>query len=130
MKTTKTAPKQKTVQAILVFLAIAAAAAGLGGLADLADTAKDMLAVETWRTVGFFTFAALFSLLAKKPDSSRDLWGIIIANKLALTIIGVLYLINGGIKGASDFVTFDGLVTVLLIVASILQGIWVRKPTR
>ena len=130
MKTTKTAPKQKTVQAILVFLAIAAAAAGLGGLADLADTAKDMLAVETWRTVGFFTFAALFSLLAKKPDSSRDLWGIIIANKLALTIIGVLYLINGGIKGASDFVTFDGLVPVLLIVASILQGIWVRKPTR
>jgi len=130
MKTTKATPKQKAVQAILIFLAIAAAAAGLGGLADLVDTAKDTLAVETWRTVGFFTFAALFSLLAKKPDSSRDLWGIIIANKLALTIIGVLYLIDGGIKGASDFVTFDGLVTVLLIMASILQGVWKRKATR
>lgn len=126
----KTTPKQKAVQVILIFLAIAAAAAGLGGLADLVDTAKDTLAVETWRTVGFFTFAALFSLLAKKPNSSRDLWGIIIANKLALTIIGVLYLIDGGIKGASDFVTFDGLVAVLLITASILQGVWKRKTTR
>lgn len=129
MKTTKTSPKQKAVQVILVFLAIAAAAAGLGGLADLADTAKGTLAVETWRTIGFFTFSALFSLLAKKPDSSRDLWGIIIANKLALTIIGVLYLIDGGVKGASDFVTFDGLVTVLLITASILQGVWTHKST-
>lgn len=130
MKTTKATPKQKAVQVILIFLAIAAAAAGLGGLADLAGSAKDTLAVETWRTVGFFTFAALFSLLAKKPESSRDLWGIIIANKLALTVIGVFYLIDGGIKGASDFVTFDGLVTVLLIVASILQGVWKRNSTR
>lgn len=129
MKTTHKTSKQKAVQVILVFLAIAAAVAGLGGLADLADTAKDTLAVETWRTVGFFTFSALFSLLAKKPGSSRDLWGIIIANKLALTIIGVLYLVDGGVKGASDFVTFDGLVTVLLITASILQGVWTHKST-
>ena len=130
MKTISLSPKQKAVQIILIFLAITAAAAGLGGLADLADTAKDTLAVETWRTVGFFTFSALFSLLAKKPNSSRELWGIVIANKLALTIIGVLYLIDGGIKGASDFVSFDGLVTILLVVASILQGVWKRKSTR
>jgi len=127
MKATHLSPKQKAVQVILIFLAIAAALAGLGGLADLTDTAKDTLAVETWRTVGFFTFSALFSLLAKKPDSSRELWGIIIANKLALTVIGVLYLIDGGIKGAGDFVSFDGLVTALLIIASILQGVWSRK---
>lgn len=129
MKATHLSSKQKAVQTILIFLAIAAALAGIGGVADLTDTAKNTLAVETWRTVGFFTFSALFSLLAKKPDSSRDLWGIIIANKLALTIIGVLYLIDGGVKGASDFVTFDGLVTVLLITASILQGVWTHKST-
>jgi len=130
MKTTHLSTKQKAVQAILIFLAIAAAAAGVGGVIDLVDTSKDTLAVETWRTVGFFTFSALFSLLAKKPGSSRDLWGIIIANKLALTVIGVLYLVDGGVKGASDFVTTDGLITVLLIVASILQGVWHRKSAR
>jgi peptidoglycan/LPS O-acetylase OafA/YrhL len=130
MKTVHLSPRQKAVQVILIFLAIAAALAGVGGLADLADAPKTILAVETWRTVGFFTFAALFSLLAKKPDSNRELWGIVIANKLALTVIGVLYLINGGIDGASDFVSFDGMVTVLLIVASILQGVWKRKSMR
>lgn len=131
MKTTHVSPKQKTVQVILIFLAIAAALAGLGGIADLVDTSKDTLAVETWRTVGFFTFSALFSLLAKKPDNNRELWGIVIANKLALTVVGIFYLIDGGIKGASDFVTTDGMITVLLIVASILQGVWwTRKSPR
>lgn len=130
MKTVHLSPRQEAVQVILIFLAIAAAIAGVSGLADLADTSKATLAVETWRIVGFFTFAALFSLLARKPDSSRELWGIVIANKLALTIIGVIYLINGGVDGASDFVSFDGTVTVLLIVASILQGVWKSKTAR
>lgn len=57
MKTTHLSSRQKAVQTILIFLAIAAALAGIGGLADLTDTAKDTLAVETWRTVGFFTFS-------------------------------------------------------------------------
>lgn len=123
-------PKQKAAQTILVVLAVSAVLAGLGSLADLLDTPKDTLAVETWRTVGFFTFAALFSLLAKKPDTNRELWGIVFANKLALSAIGILYLVNGGIDGASDFVTFDGAITILLVVAGVLQGVWKRKPAQ
>jgi peptidoglycan/LPS O-acetylase OafA/YrhL len=129
MKTPQQSPKQKAAQTILSVLALLAVLAGVGSLADLPDTGKATLAVETWRAVGFFTFAALFSLLAKKPVGNRELWGIVLANKLALTIIGICYLVDGGIKGASDFVTFDGSITVLLILAGILAGAWKRKPT-
>lgn len=128
MKPTLLSPKQKAAQTILIALAVLAVVAGVGGLVDLLDTSKATLAVETWRTVGFFTFAALFGLLAKKPASNRELWTIVVANKLALSIIGVFYLMSGNIPGASDFVSFDGTITVLLIVAGLLQGAWKRQP--
>lgn len=130
MKNTTKSPKQKASQTILIALAILAALAGLGSFASLPAATTATLAVETWRAVGFVTFAALFGLLAKKPDTNRELWFIVLANKLALTLIGVLYLADGGIYGASDFVIFDGSITVLLIIAGVLQGVWKRKPAR
>lgn len=128
MKTTSVSPKQKAAKGILITLAILAGLAGLGNLADLPDTAKATLTVETWRVVGFFTFAALFGLLARRPQN-RDVWNIVLANKLALSIIGVLYMAQGGVQGASDLVIFDGTITVLLVVAGVLQGVWAKQPT-
>ena len=128
MKTAPVSPKQKAAKGILITLAILAGIAGLGNLFDLPDTAKATLTVETWRVVGFFTFAALFGLLARRPNN-RDVWNIVLANKLALSIIGVLYMVKGGIQGANDLVTFDGTITVLLIVAGILQGVWTKQST-
>lgn len=122
---TQTQPRLRTAQGIMVVLSILALLAGAGAAANLSTVSDAALAVETWRMIGFFTFAGLFAYLARSPQSSRALWGIVIANKLALTIAGLLY-VGRAVPGASDFVTFDGTITAFLIVASVLAGVWKR----
>jgi peptidoglycan/LPS O-acetylase OafA/YrhL len=116
----------RAAQAIMAVVSISAVLAGLGALSDLSSTPEATRVVETWRMIGFFTFSALFSLLAAKPQDNRSLWGIVIANKLALTIAGFMFIGTSGISGASDLITFDGTITLLLIVASVLAGAWKR----
>ena len=92
--------------------ALLAAAAGVGGLAGLPATGSATLFVEVWRVVGFFTFAAVFALLAIRPLISPGLWLIVIANKLALSIAGVA--LAGRAAGSLQAVPWDGALVVLL----------------
>jgi peptidoglycan/LPS O-acetylase OafA/YrhL len=126
-KATPLTSHQKTARGILALLSVLALIAGASSLGAVIDAPTSTRAVETWRMVGFFTFAALFSLLAQKMQNNKELWSIIIANKLALTVIGIFFVAQGGIAGASDFVAFDGTISILLIIASFLAGVWKKK---
>lgn len=68
--------------------------------------------VETWRAVGFMTFAALFAWLAVRPYASLTVWLIVLGNKLALTIIGLSF--GGDVPGALQAALWDGVLVVLL----------------
>lgn len=114
----------QTAQGIMVVLAVLAALAGVGALADIQSFSEETRAVETWRMVGFFTFSALFSVLAASPQNNRSLWFIVIANKIALALAGLVFLDQSGVVGASDLLTFDGMLAVFLIIASVLAGVW------
>jgi hypothetical protein len=109
---------------LLITTAVLAILAGVGAISTVSGASKDTVVVESWRMIGLFTFAALFSILAVKPTIGRSLWLTVILNKLILTITGVVLLAQPNVVGASDLVIFDGGLTVVLLVASFLAGIW------
>jgi hypothetical protein len=80
--------------------------------------------VETWRTYGLAVFAGLFVLLALNPTRYRGLWGLVIANKLALTMTAIAYAIRGGISDTAAVISGDGVLTVLLLVAFLACRGW------
>lgn len=122
----KTTPTKRVriAQILLSITALLAMVAGVSAFATLSEVSKDTLVVETWRAIGFLTFAALFSILAFRPTMSRALWITVILNKVALTIAGIVLMGQPDILGSSDLVYFDGGLTVVLVVASFLAGIW------
>lgn len=125
----KNSPRNRTriAQGILYFVAALALLAGVGSLSTVTQASAAVVVAELWRTIGFFTFAALFAFLAYNPRVSKVVWAIIIGNKLALFVAGLL-LMSNAVAGASDLVIFDGGLALLLVVASILAGIWQREP--
>lgn len=114
----------RIAQILLIITAILALLAGVGVLSDIGNVSKDALVVEMWRIVGLFTFAALFGVLAYKPTVNRPLWSIVIANKLVLTIVGIVLIGQANVPGAHDVAIFDGGITAVLLVASFLAGVW------
>ena len=126
MSTTISSPNKRVrIAQILMCLAAASAfLAGVGSIANVTAASYNTVVVELWRVVGFFTFAALFGILARRPQSNRSLWGVVILNKLALTVAGLMLASNSSIKGTSDLIIFDGGLTLLLIISSILAGAW------
>lgn len=96
---------------IAAVLACIAGIAGIGNVIN-ADDATRML--ETWRTVGFFTFAGLFALLTYKPTISLVLWVIVILNKIILALMALIY--GPDVTGASDALLWDAIVTGLLLI--------------
>lgn len=128
-------PKKKSLrnnrthiaQGILCLVAALALLAGIESTSTITQASASVVVAELWRTIGFFTFAALFAFLAYNPRVSKVVWAIIIGNKLALFVAGLL-LMSNAVAGASDLVIFDGGLALLLVVASILAGIWQREP--
>jgi len=104
--------------------AVSALFAGIGAAANVTDAGDSTVVVELWRMIGFYTFAALFALLAYRPQTSRAMWAIVIGNKLALSVAGLLLVGNDAVTGASDLVVFDGGLTLLVIASSLLAGVW------
>lgn len=84
------------------------------GSINTALTADDAtILVETWRTIGFFTFAGLFVLLTFKPTVSLGLWLIVILNKVAL-VVAAIYLPDA--IGANDVLLWDSVLVGLLLI--------------
>ena len=99
--------------------AVISAASGVGRTMDAGPATQ---AVEAWRTIGFATFAGLFALLAWRPRGYPGVFEIVIANKAALAVVGLTILASA--DGASDFVVFDGILTIALAAAYILVEGW------
>lgn len=108
---------------IASIMAAVAAAGSIGSVMQASDATK---ALEVWRMIGFFTFSGLFGLLAIRPLAYKGIWELAILNKLALAIAGALFVTQGNIEGAQDMLIFDGMLTIMLIVAYVL----VRKDLR
>jgi hypothetical protein len=107
---------------IMIIAALGAFGAGASAFANVANATNATLIVEVWRVVGFFTFAALFTLLAVKPETDRVVWWIVLLNKLALTIVGFTLFISGKeIAGVNDVLIFDGGLTILIFFAFMLS---------
>jgi len=112
--------KKLTIATTLLWVAaVAALGAAIAEIPTIQDASNTTKVVETWRMIGFGTFAAMFAMLARKPFGNQ-LWWIVIGNKLALTIAGVIFVMQDGVDGALDLIIFDGGLTVLLIVAFVL----------
>ncbi|WP_133092111.1 hypothetical protein [Gordonia polyisoprenivorans] len=111
--------------------ALAAIGACLSSIPSVADARPETSMVETWRLVGFATFAALFVLLAVRPTALLSLWLVLIANKLALTCIAMSF--GPDVSGAGDAAIWDGALTLLLVagfVAAVIsrpQGSTIRS---
>ncbi len=115
--TVETTKKQTIAITLLWVAAVAALGAALSAIPTVSDASNATKVVETWRMIGFATFAVIFAVLARRPHQNQALWLIAIGNKLALTIAGVLFVTQGDIKGALDLIIFDGGITILLLVA-------------
>lgn len=114
--------KLRISQIIMAIAALSALSAGVGAFANVSDATDATKIVETWRLVGFFTFAALFALLAAKPKTDKAIWMIVVLNKLALTVAGALFAAQGtAVAGVSDVLIFDGGLTLLIVGAYVLS---------
>jgi hypothetical protein len=122
LETTKRLLIAKTLMWVAAVAALGAAFSAISNVVDASSATK---VVEGWRMIGFATFSGLFALLAWRPRGNGALWAMVIFNKLALSTMGVLFMLQGGVKGATDILVFDGGLTVLLIVAFVLTH-WPR----
>jgi hypothetical protein len=125
--TTKKSSTNKNIRIakVLMWLVTASALfAGIGSIMNVTTAPGDIVVSELWRVFGLFTFSALFAILALNPQSNKLLWVVVIINKLALGIAGLVFMSNPSIVGASDLAIFDSGLVFLLIISSILAGIW------
>jgi hypothetical protein len=112
-----------TAARILLGLAAAGAVVSFAsGVGRTMDAGPATQAVEAWRTLGFAAFAGLFALLAWRPLGYPGVFEIVIANKAALAVLGLTILASA--DGASDFVVFDGILTIALVAAYVLVDGW------
>lgn len=75
--------------------------------------------VEIWRMYGFIVFAGLYMLLAFWPRRYAGIWELVILDKAALGITG-LVLLGQGVADAQTILIFDGSLAVITIVAYVL----------
>ena len=111
----------RVLAAIAAALALLAAVSGIG---VAAASPIDTVMVESWRTVGFFTFAALFAYLAFRP-TSVTVWVIVLANKLVLTVTALLL---GSATGGAMSGAWDGAL-VLILAAGLVLVLMARRQS-
>jgi len=118
-------PAARILLGLAAIGAVVSCAIGVGQTMDAGPTTQ---AVEAWRTLGFAAFAGFLALLAWRPRGYPGVFEIVIANKAALAILGMTVLASA--DGASEFVVFDGSLTIAIVAAYILVDGWTawRRP--
>ena len=113
---------------LLGLAAVGAVVSCASGVGLTMDSGPATQALEAWRTLGFAAFAGLFALLAWRPRGYPGVFEIVIANKAALAILGITVLASA--DGASEFVVFDGGLSIALVAAYVLVDGWTawRRP--
>ena len=105
---------------IMVLAAVGAVVAFFGGLSAAVKAGDSTRWVESWRAIGFLTFAALFLLLGLRPRGVPGLWEIVFVNKAALALTAMF---ETSADGRSDGVT-DAVLAVLIAGAYVLAQGW------
>jgi hypothetical protein len=127
MNSESTNTKQTLIAKTLLWIAaVAALGAAVSAIPNVADASSATKVVEAWRMVGLATFASLFAVLAWRPSGNFSLWAITVFNKVALVMIAIVFMNQGGIKGVTDILVFDGGLVVLLVIAFALTH--TRRP--
>jgi Na+-driven multidrug efflux pump len=98
--------------------ALLAAVAAVSGVSEAANEIKILL---VWQLLGYVVFAGLFALLALQPHGQLPIWGLVVFNKAALAVIGVIFLTQGGVAGADQLVVWDGALVVILVLAFVFS---------
>ena len=113
---------------LLGLAAVGAVVSFASGVGRTMDAGPATQALEAWRTLGFAAFAGLFALLAWRPRGYPGVFEIAIANKAALAILGITVLASA--DGATEFVIFDGGLSIALVAAYVLVDGWTawRRP--
>ena len=114
--------RDQAARVLLVLAAAGALVAMISAIGTVADAGPAARMVETWRLLGFGTFAGLFALLAYRPRYYAGVWELAIANKLALALFGLAY--GAGTKDASNVLASDGTLALLLVAAYVLSRGW------
>ena len=110
-----------TVARALMFLAaVGAVIAFFGGLSAAHNAGDSTRWVESWRAIGFLTFAALFLLLGLRPRGVPGLWEIVFVNKAALALTAVFEM-HADERSAG---AFDAVLAVLIAGAYVLAQGW------
>lgn len=120
----KAAPgtRERIAQIIMAVVALGAAIAGIDAFPRVADMPSATKVVEAWRLVGFFTFSALFALLAARPKTDKTVWLIVIFNKFALTVAGIiLATAYDSVAHVGELIAVDGGLTVIILIAYLLS---------
>jgi hypothetical protein len=86
------------------------------------DAGPTTQAVGAWRMVGLAAFAGLFAFLAWRPLAYPGALEIAIVSKAALAVLGLTLLASA--DHGSEYLAFDGIVTVVLLAADLLADGW------
>lgn len=114
---------QVTGARILMGLAaVGALAAAATSIQTVRAAGPETLMVEIWRLTGLVVFSGLFALLAYRPLHYAGVWELVIANKLALTIVSLTYASHA--DGAGGVALVDGILTGVLLTAYLLNRGW------
>jgi hypothetical protein len=112
--------RDTVARVVLVLLAMGAVVAFFGGLSSAQEAGDGTRWVESWRAIGFLTFAALFVLLALRPRGVPGVWEILLANKAALAITA-LFESHADERSAG---LVDAVLVVLIAVGYVLTRGW------
>ncbi|WP_433238589.1 hypothetical protein ACQPYK_31060 [Streptosporangium sp. CA-135522] len=113
--------RRRTGRLLAGTAALLALLAGLSsGIAEVTAAGDATLMIQTWRMYGLLLFAGLFALLAWRPEGNGPLWALVIADKAAVSLTAVVYVVRGDVAQAGTTVGWDGAITVMLIVAFFL----------
>jgi hypothetical protein len=118
----RTSRRDRAARVLLVLAAAGALVAMISSIGSVADAGPATRMVETWRLLGFGTFAGLFALLAYRPRYYAGVWELAMANKFALALFGLAY--GAGAKDSSNVLASDGTLALLLVAAYVLSRGW------
>jgi hypothetical protein len=123
--------RDRIATGLMLLAAVSAFIAFISDFGTVAAANPATLVVELWRWYGFLIFTGLFVLLAFWPRRYPGIWELVLLDKAALSVTG-LVLLQRGVEGAQTILIADGLLAVVTLIAYVLaKGYigWARLRT-
>lgn len=104
---------------LMLMSAVGAFVSFISAIGDSVNAGPATQVVEIWRMYGFCVFGGLFLLLAIFPRRYPGIWELVILDKAALAVTG-LVLLGHGVKDALTILIADGTLALVIVLAYIL----------